>query len=86
MQCENSMVKVHIIEPESKDSIAKTAHNAYVTSNSPCPPHRMYVDFERFLYLEATGLSATTTPLELAALRLSERLLVLVRAHSKVLH
>jgi hypothetical protein len=44
------------------------------------PAHRLHVDFGSFLYLEATRFSATTTHLELAAFRLGERLLVLVRA------
>src|ERR1700721_1389992 len=77
------MSKVHTMSlslRESKDSIAKTAHNPYV---KPRPRHalsrRLHFDFGRPLYLEATRLSATTTPLEFAAFGQGESLLVLVR-------
>jgi len=84
------MSKVHTMSLSlrvCKDSIAKTAHNAYVKPR-PCHAlsHRLHFDFGRCLYLEATRLSATTTPLELAALGQGERFLVLVRTHAKVLH
>lgn len=53
-------------------------HNRDTSRHAPTCTSILYV---RFLYFEATGLSATTTTLEFAALGFGEGLLVLVRAY-----